>query len=132
MVSAWFRLRQGTVELQFRLKLDHVETETSRHWISSVICSDLQSDDVFFQKQWAGPRPPGLTMVVAGLTVWSESSQVHSAFPPQPTRYWASKLITIGWGSLHSAKPDHAVQHVVSALLMRFCFECIGIVPVGK
>ena len=71
-------------------------------------------------------------MVVAGLTVWSESSQVHSAFPPQPTRYWASKLITIGWGSLHSAKPDHAVQRVVSALLMRFCFECRGIVPVGK
>ena len=36
MVSAWFRLRQkGTVELRFRPKLDHVETETSRNWISS-------------------------------------------------------------------------------------------------
>ena len=73
MVSVWFRLRQkGTVELRFRPKLGHVETETSRHWISSVSCSDLQSDDVIFQKlQWAG------------LTAWSESSQVHSASPPQ-------------------------------------------------
>ena len=53
----------------FRPKLDHVETETSRNWISSVGCSDLQSDDVIFQKQWAG------------LTAWSESSQVHSASP---------------------------------------------------
>jgi len=86
MLSAWFRLRQkGTVELRFRPKLDHVETETSRNWISSVSCSDLQSDDVFFQKQSAGPRPPGLTMVVAGLTAWSESSQ--------PTRYGASRLV---------------------------------------
>ena len=59
MVSAWFRLRQkGTVELRFRPKLDHVETETGRNWISSVSCSDLQSDDVIFQKlHWAGPRP---------------------------------------------------------------------------
>ena len=72
MVSAWFRLRQkGTVELRFRPKLDHVEIETSCNWISSVSCSDLQSDDVIFQKQWAG------------LTAWSESSQVHSASPPQ-------------------------------------------------
>ena len=71
MVSAWFRLRQkGTVELRFRPKLDHVETETSHNWISSVSCSDLQSDDVIFQKQWAG------------LAAWSESSQVHSASPP--------------------------------------------------
>ena len=55
MVLAWFRLRQkGTVELRFRPKLDHVETETSRNWISSVSCSDLQSDNVIFQKQWAG------------------------------------------------------------------------------
>jgi len=55
MVSAWFQLRQiGTVELRFRPKLDHVETETSRNWINSVSCSDLQSDDVIFQKQWAG------------------------------------------------------------------------------
>ena len=72
MVLAWFRLRQkGTVELRFRPKLDHVETETSRNWISSVSCSDLQSDNVIFQKQWAG------------LTAWSELSQVHSASPPQ-------------------------------------------------
>ena len=55
----------------FRPKLDHVETETSRNWTSSVSCSDLQSDDVIFQKQWAG------------LTAWRESSQVHSASPPQ-------------------------------------------------
>ena len=55
----------------FRPKLDHVETETSRNWISSVSCSDLQLDDVIFQKQWAG------------VTAWSESSQVHSASPPQ-------------------------------------------------
>ena len=68
-------------ELRFRPKLDHVETETSRNWISSVSCSDLQSDDVIFQKQWAG------------LTAWNESSQVHSASPPQPTRYGASRLI---------------------------------------
>jgi len=82
MVSAWFRLWQiGTVELRFRPKLDHVETETSRNWISSLSCSDLQSDDVIFQKQWAG------------LTVWSESSQVHSASPPQPKWYRASRLI---------------------------------------
>ena len=75
MVSAWFQLRQkGTAELRFRPKLDHVETETSRNWISSVSCSDLQSDDVFFLKQWAGP-------------------QVHSASPPQPTRYGASRLV---------------------------------------
>ena len=54
MVSAWLRLRQkGTAELRFRPKLDHVETETSRNWIGSVSCSDLQSDDVIFQKQWA-------------------------------------------------------------------------------
>ena len=72
MVSAWFRLWQkGTVELRFPPKLDHVETETSRNWISSVSCSDLQSDDVIFQKQ------------SAGLTAWSESSHVHSASPPQ-------------------------------------------------
>ena len=70
MVSAWFRLRQiGTVELRFRPKLNHVETETSRNWISSVSCSDLQSDDVIFQKQWAG------------LTVWSESSSSQCLFP---------------------------------------------------
>jgi len=46
-----------------------------------VSCSNLQSDDVIFQKQWAG------------LTAQSESSQVHSASPPQPTRYGASRLI---------------------------------------
>ena len=70
MVSVWFRLRQkGTVELRFQTKLDHVETKTSCNWISSMSCSDLQSDDVIFQKQWAG------------LTAWSESSQVHSASP---------------------------------------------------
>ena len=70
MVSAWFRLRQiGTVELRFRPKLDHVETETSRNWISSMSCSDLQSDDVIFQKQWAG------------LTVRSESSSSQCLFP---------------------------------------------------
>jgi len=68
MVSAWFRLRQiGTAELRFRPKLDHVETETSRNWISSVSCSDLQSDDVIFQKRWAG------------LTAWSESSKDENA-----------------------------------------------------
>ena len=55
--------------------------ETSRNWISSVSCSDLQSDDVIFWKQWAG------------LTAWSESSQVYSASPPQPTWYEASRLI---------------------------------------
>ena len=34
MVSAWFRLRQKkTVELRFRPKLDHVETETGRNWL---------------------------------------------------------------------------------------------------
>jgi len=61
-----------TVELRFRSKLDHVETETRRNWISSVSCSDLQSDNVIFQKlQWAG------------LTAWSESSQVYSASPPR-------------------------------------------------
>ena len=82
MVSAWFRLRQkGMAELRFHPKLDHVETETSRNWISSVSCSDLQSDDVIFPKQWAG------------LTAWNESSQVHSASPPQPTRCGASRLI---------------------------------------
>ena len=72
VVSAWFRLRQkGTGELWFRPKLDHVQTETGHNWISSVSCSDLQSDDVIFQKQWAE------------LTAWSESSHVHSASPPQ-------------------------------------------------
>jgi len=60
-----------TVLKVFRPKLDHVETETSRNWTSSVSCSELQADDVIFQKQWAG------------LTAWSESSQVHSASPPQ-------------------------------------------------
>jgi len=58
MVSAWFRLRQKrAVELQFQPKLDNVESETNCNWISSVGCSDLQSDDLIFQKQWAGPRP---------------------------------------------------------------------------
>ena len=70
----WFRPgfgygKKGTVELRFRPKLDHVETETSRNWISNVSCSDLQSDDVIFQKQWAG------------LTVWSESSSSQCLFP---------------------------------------------------
>jgi len=49
MVSAWFLLRQkGTVELRFRLKLDHVETETSRNWISSeqtVAGNDLPANN---------------------------------------------------------------------------------------
>jgi len=47
-VSAWFRLRQkGTVELRFRPELDHVETETSRNWISSeqtVVGNDLPAN----------------------------------------------------------------------------------------
>jgi len=54
MVSAWFRLRQkGTVELRFRPKLDHVETETSRNWISSeqtVVGSDLPGNNYLVQR----------------------------------------------------------------------------------
>ena len=49
MVSAWFWLRQkGTVELRFRPKLDHVETETNRNWISSkqtVVGNDLPTNN---------------------------------------------------------------------------------------
>ena len=82
MVSARFRLRQKrAVKLWFQPKLDNVESETSRNWIGSVSCSDFQSEDVIFQKHWAG------------LTAWSESSQVHSASPPQLTPYGASRLI---------------------------------------
>ena len=48
-VSAWFRSRQkGTVELWFRPKLDHAETETSRNWISSkqtVVGNDLPANN---------------------------------------------------------------------------------------
>jgi len=54
MVSAWFRLRQkGTVELRFRPKLDHMETETSRNWISSeqtVVGNDLPANNYLVQQ----------------------------------------------------------------------------------
>ena len=56
MVSARFRgLRQkGTVELRFRLKLDHVETETSRNWVSSeqtVAGNDLPANNYLVQQE---------------------------------------------------------------------------------
>ena len=55
MVSAWFRLRQiGTVELRFRPKLDHVETETSRNWVSSeqtVAGNDLPANNYLVQQE---------------------------------------------------------------------------------
>jgi len=54
MVSAWFRLRhKGTVELRFRPKLDHVETETSRNWTSSeqtIVGNDLPANNYLVQQ----------------------------------------------------------------------------------
>ena len=54
MVLAWFRLRQKvTVGLRFRPKLDQVETETSRNWISSeqtVVGNDLLANNYLVQQ----------------------------------------------------------------------------------